>query len=70
MAPSKIVCDSCTYTNEGSEPGSCIMCNTERPICYAIVADTPAAGTARTMTVNCCKQAHVAALSAPTDTTA
>jgi hypothetical protein len=73
MAPSKIVaweCGSCTYTNKGSEPGSCIMCNAERLICYAIVAGTPAAATATRTTVNRCKQARVAALSAPTDKTA
>ena len=54
MAPSKIIPwegGSCTYTNKGSEPGPCIMCRTERPICYAIVAGAPAAATARTMTV-------------------
>ena len=51
MTPSKIVaweCGFCTYINKGSEPGPCIMCRTERPICYAIVAGTLAAATART----------------------
>ena len=55
MAPSGIVaweCGSCTYTNEGNEPGPCIMCRTERPIRYAIVAGAPTAATARTTTVN------------------
>ncbi len=55
MAPSKIV------ANEGSEPGPCIMCRTERPFRYAIVAGAPAAATARTTTVNCREQACVAA---------
>ena len=63
-SPSEIVaweCGSCTYTNEGSEPGPCIMCRTERPIRYAIVAGAPAAATARTTTVNRREQARVAA---------
>jgi hypothetical protein len=64
MAPSKIAaweCGSCTYTNEGGEPGPCIMCRTERPIHYAIVAGAPVAATARTTTVNRREQARVAA---------
>ena len=67
MAPSEIVaweCGSCTYTNEGGEPGPCIMCRTERPIRYAIVAGAPAAATARTTTVNHREQARVAASAA------
>ncbi len=66
MAPSNIIaweCGSCTYTNKGSELGPCIMCRTERPICYAVVAGAPAVATARTTTVNCCEQACVSALS-------
>ncbi len=62
MAPSEIVaweCGSCTYTNEGGEPGPCIMCRTERPIRCAIVAGAPAAATARTTTVNRREQARV-----------
>ena len=31
-------CGSCTFTNEGSEPGPCLMCCTERPRRCAIVA--------------------------------
>jgi hypothetical protein len=67
MAPSGIVaweCGSCTYTNEGNEPGPCIMCRTERPIRYAIVAGAPTAATARTTTVNRREQARVAASAA------
>ena len=63
MAPSEIVaweCGSCTYTNEGSEPDPCIMCRTERPIRYVIVAGAPAAATARTTTINRREQARVA----------
>ncbi len=64
MAPSEIVaweCGSCTYTNKGSELGPCIVCRTERPIRYAIVAGAPVAATARTTTVNRREQARVAA---------
>ena len=67
MAPSEIVaweCGSCTYTNEGNEPGPCIMCRTERLIRYAIVAGAPTAATARTTTVNRREQACVAASAA------
>ena len=41
MMPSEIIaweCGSCTFTNEGSEPGPCLMCRTERPRRKAIVA--------------------------------
>ena len=65
MASSKITaweCDSCTYTNKGSEPDPCIMCRTEHQIRYAIVAGSPAAATARTTAVNHCEQACAAAL--------
>ena len=67
MAPSEIVaweCGSCTYTNEGNELGPCIMCRTERPIRYAIVAGAPTAATASTTTVNRREQARVAASAA------
>ena len=67
MAPSEIVAwewGSCTYTNEGGEPGPCIMCRTERPICYAMVAGTLAAPAARTRMVNHREQARVAASAA------
>ena len=67
MAPSEIVaweCGSCTYTNKGGEPGPCIMCKMEHPICYAIMAGAPAAATTRTTTVNRCEQARVAASAA------
>jgi hypothetical protein len=67
MTPSEIIaweCGSFAYTSEGSEPGPCIMCRTEHPIRYAIVADAPEAATARTMTVNCCEQSRIAASAA------
>ena len=67
MAPSELVaweCGSCTYTNEGNELGPCIMCRTESPIRYAIVAGAPTAATASTTTVNRREQARVAASAA------
>jgi hypothetical protein len=45
MMPSEIIaweCGSCTFTNEGSEPGPCLMCRTERPRRKAIVAGATA----------------------------
>ena len=47
MMPSEIIaweCGSCTFTNEGSEPGPCLMCRTERPRRKAIVAGATAGG--------------------------
>ncbi len=45
MMPSEIIaweCGSCTFTNEGGEPGPCLMCCTERPRCKAIAAGATA----------------------------
>ena len=45
MMPSEIIaweCGSCTFTNEGSEPGPCVMCRTKRPRRCAIVAGATA----------------------------
>ena len=65
MAHSEMIaweCGVCTYTNEDVQCRDCKMCTAVRPPCYAIVAGTAGAATARTTTVNCRKQARIAAL--------
>ena len=67
MAPSKMVaweCSACTFTNKDVQRLDCQMCKMARPLRYAIVAGAAGAATARTTTVNCRKQARIAALAA------
>jgi hypothetical protein len=64
-SPSKVIgweCGACAYTNEDATCHDCSACRTRHPVCYAIVAGTAAAATARTIRVDCCKQACIAAL--------
>jgi hypothetical protein len=64
-SPSKVVgweCGACTYANEDATRRDCLMCQTRRPVHYAIVAGAMAAATARTTRVDCRKQACIAAL--------
>jgi hypothetical protein len=45
MLPSNIIareCGSCSFINEGSEPGPCLMYSTKHPRCCAIVAGATA----------------------------
>ena len=60
------------HQREGSERGPCIMCMTERPICYAIMAGALAAATTRMTTGKCREQVRVTAstTSAPAAATA
>jgi hypothetical protein len=67
MAPSEMIaweCGACTYTNEDCTCRDCLMCMTECPVRYAIVAGATGAATARTTTVNRREQARIAALAA------
>jgi hypothetical protein len=41
MAPSVWICDECTFKNDGSKPGLCLMCQAPQPKCRA-VASVPA----------------------------
>jgi hypothetical protein len=52
----------CAYTNKYATRRDCIACQTRRPVCFAIVAGATAAATARTMRVDCHKQACIAKL--------
>jgi hypothetical protein len=52
----------CAYTNKDATCRNCLACQARRPVRYAIMAGTTAAVTARTTRVDCCNQAHVAAL--------
>jgi hypothetical protein len=64
-SPSEVVgweCGACTYTNEDATCRECLACQARRPVRYAIMAGATAAATARTTRVDCCNQAHVAAL--------
>ncbi len=50
------------YTNNDATHRDCLVCRSRRPVDYAIVAGATMAATARTTRVDCCKQAHIAAL--------
>ena len=66
MAPSEMIaweCGACTFTNEDCTCRSCIMCTTERPEQYFIVAGASKSASASTTTVNRRKQARLAACS-------
>jgi hypothetical protein len=65
LSPSKVVaweCGASAYTNKDATHCNCIACQTRHPVCYAIVAGTTLAVTARTLRVDCCKQACIATL--------
>ena len=55
-------CGSCTFTNKDCTHRSCMMCMTDRPARYLIVAGATKSTTANTTTVNCCGQARLAAV--------
>ncbi len=62
MARSEMIaweCGTCTFTNEDCTRRSCIMCTTERPERYFIIAGASKFASASTTTVNCCKQARL-----------
>ena len=66
MAPSEMIaweCGACTFTNEDCTRRSCIMCTTERPEQYFIIAGASESALASTTTVNRRKQARLAACS-------
>jgi len=55
-------CGACTYTNDDCTHRDCPMCTTERPKRYFVVPGASVSATARTTTVDRCKQARLAAL--------
>jgi hypothetical protein len=64
-SPSEVVaweCGACAYTNKDATRRNCILFQTRRQVCYAIVAGATAAVTARTTRVDCHEQACVATL--------
>jgi hypothetical protein len=67
LSPSEVIgweCGMCAYTNEDGTRRDCLACQARRPVRYVIVAGATAPATARTMRVDCCNQARIAALPA------